>query len=218
MKIITYNQEGEEVGETLLPKEIFDVKFSRDLVHQAVTIQAANRRQVIAHTKTRGEVSGGGKKPWRQKGTGRARAGSSRSPLWRGGGTVFGPNKEKVYKRKINKKTARLALFMVLSSKVKDKELVLLEDLKIENPKTKLMAGIIENLKLKIENFKTGTVLILLPGKDEAIFRAARNIAKTDVIEARNLNALDLLNHKYLLASKASIKTIKETFLKKAMK
>lgn len=202
------------MGETLLPKEIFDVKFSQDLVHQVAIIQAANRRQVIAHTKTRGDVSGGGKKPWKQKGTGKARVGSSRSPLWRGGGTVFGPNKEKIYKRKINKKTARLALFMVLSSKVRDKELIVLEDLKIETPKTKLIAGIIKNLKSKIENFKTGTVLILLPAKEEIIFRAARNIAKTDIMESRNLNALDLLNHKYLLASKASVRAIKETFLK----
>ncbi|MEK9134923.1 MAG: 50S ribosomal protein L4 [Patescibacteria group bacterium] len=216
MKIPVYSQNGEEMGETLLPKEIFDVKFSQDLVHQVAIIQAANRRQVIAHTKTRGDVSGGGKKPWKQKGTGKARVGSSRSPLWRGGGTVFGPNKEKIYKRKINKKTARLALFMVLSSKVRDKELIVLEDLKIETPKTKLMAGIIENLKSKIANFKTGTVLILLPAKEEIIFRAARNIAKTDVMESRNLNALDLLDHKYLLASKASIKAIKNTFLKKS--
>ncbi len=214
MKAVVYNQEGKEVGETLLPKEIFDVKMNHDLVYQASTIQAANRRQVIASTKTRGQVRGGGKKPWKQKGTGRARHGSIRSPLWRGGGTVFGPNKEKVFKRKLNKKTAKLALFMVLSSKVRDKEFILLEDLKIEKPKTKLMAEIIKNLKLKIENFKNGTILIVLPKKEEEILRASRNIAFVDVMEARNLNALDLLNHKYLLTLKESIKALKDTFLK----
>ncbi|MDO8601140.1 MAG: 50S ribosomal protein L4 [bacterium] len=214
MKVPVYSQNGEEMGEALLPKEIFDVKINPDLVYQASVIQAANRRQVIASTKTRGDVRGGGKKPWKQKGTGRARVGSSRSPLWRGGGTVFGPNKEKVFKRKLNKKTAKSALFMVLSSKVRDKEFIFLDDLKIEKPKTKLMAGIIENLKSKIEAFKKGTVLILLPAKEEMIFKASRNIAKIDVMEARNLNALDLLNHKYLLATKESVKAIKDTFLK----
>ena len=214
MKVPVYNQNGETTGEALLPKDIFDVKMNPDLVYQASNIQAANRRQVIASTKTRGDVRGGGKKPWKQKGTGRARVGSSRSPLWRGGGIVFGPNKEKVFKRKLNKKTAKLALFIVLSSKVRDNEFILLDDLKIEKPKTKLMAGIIENLKSKIENFKTGTVLILLPAKDEMIFRSARNIDKIDVMEARNLNALDLLNHKYLLMPKTSVKAIKDTFLK----
>ena len=197
------------MGEALLSKEIFDVKFNADLVHLAVTIQAANRRQVIAHTKTRGEVRGGGKKPWRQKGTGRARAGSIRSPLWRGGGTVFGPTKDKIFKRKINKKTAKKALFMVLSSKVRDKELILLDDLKIEKSKTKLMAGILNKFPVKGKS-----LLIIMPKKEETIFRASRNIEKTDVTEARNLNALDLLNHKYLLAPKESIKAIKDTFLK----
>ena len=107
MKVPLYNQEGKESGQALLPKEIFDVKFNSDLVHQVAVSQAANRRRVIAHTKGRGDVRGGGKKPWRQKGTGRARHGSRRSPIWKGGGVTFGPTKERVFKKDIPKKMRR---------------------------------------------------------------------------------------------------------------
>lgn len=214
MKAIVYNQQGEEVGSTLLPKEIFEVKLNPDLLHQVVVSQEANRRQNIAHTKTRGEVRGGGKKPWRQKGTGKARAGSTRSPLWRGGGIVFGPRKEKVFEKKIPDKMRKKALFMALSEKAKNNLLIVLDDLKIEKAKTKLMAGIIKNLKLKIENFKDGSLMLILPKNDKYLYRAARNISGINVQEARNLNCLDLLSFKYLVMPKESIKAIKETFLK----
>jgi len=207
MKAIVYNQQGKEVDTTLLSKEIFEVSVNPDLLHQVVVAQMANRRKIIAHTKTRGEVRGGGRKPWRQKGTGRARHGSIRSPLWKGGGTVFGPRKEKIYKQKINKKMARLALFMALSSKAKDNELLILEDLKIEKPKTKLMAEILNKLPSKSKS-----VLIALPKKEETILQAVGNIPNIQTIEARNLNALDILSYKYLVMSKESIKVIKETF------
>lgn len=209
MKATVYNQEGKEVSQTLLSKEIFGVELNPDLLHQVVVAQMANRRRVIAHTKTRGEVRGGGRKPWKQKGTGRARHGSIRSPLWKGGGTVFGPRKEKNYKQKINKKMRRSALLMVLSSKAKDNELVILEDLKIEKPKTKLIVEILNKLPVKDK-----TTLIALPEKDENIIKASRNIARIETIEARNLNALDLLNYKYLLMPKEAIKAIETTFLK----
>ncbi len=151
MEIIVYNQEGKEMEKILLPKEIFDVKINHDLIHQVVVSQMANQRKVLAQTKTRGEVSGGGKKPWRQKGTGRARHGSIRSPLWRGGGITFGPRKEKVFKKTIPKKIKRKALLMILTAKAKSNLLILLDKLKLEKAKTKSMAGIIDNLKLKAE-------------------------------------------------------------------
>ena len=213
MKIETYNQSGEKVGQTLLPKEIFDIEINPDLVYQVAVSQMANRRKTIAHTKTREEVSGGGRKPWRQKGTGRARHGSIRSPIWRHGGVVFGPRKEKIFKKEIPKKMRRKALSMVLSAKAKENLLILLDSLKIEKAKTKLMAKIIENLKKKIKDFK-GSLLIALPQKEETIYRAGRNIPDVGIIEARNLNALDLLSFKYLLMPKETIKVIKETFLK----
>ncbi len=213
MKINVYNQEGKEVGQTLLPKEIFDVKMNPDLVYQVVVSQMANRRKVIAHTKNRGEVRGGGKKPWRQKGTGRARHASIRSPLWRHGGITFGPTKEKVFKKQIPKKMKRLALFMALSEKVKNNLLILLDKLKIEQPKTKFTAQVVENLKSKIENFKKGSILIALPELDKNIILAARNLPDVKTIQAKDLNCLDLLSLKYLIMPKDSVKVIKETFL-----
>jgi large subunit ribosomal protein L4 len=214
MLVNIYNQNGEKVGKTELPSEIFGLEINPDLVYQVAVSQMANRRIPIAHTKTRGEVSGGGRKPWRQKGTGRARHGSIRSPIWRHGGVVFGPRKEKIFKKEIPKKMKRKALLMVLSTKAKENLLILLDSLKIEKAKTKLMAELIKNLKLKIENFKEGSILIVIPQKNETIFRAGRNIPDVGIVEARNLNALDLLSFKYLLLPKETIKVIKETFLK----
>jgi len=214
MKVTVYNQEGKEVGQTLLPNEIFGLKVNPDLVHQVVVSQMANRRKVIAHAKGRAEVRGGGRKPWRQKGTGRARVGSIRSPLWRGGGVTFGPTKERVFKKKINKKMRKIAFFMALSAKVKNNLLLILDKLSLEQPKTKSMTKIIENWKLKIKNFKEGSCLIASPRKDENIIRATRNIPNLQTIEARNLNTLDLLSFKYLIMPKETIKVIKETFLK----
>jgi len=210
MKVTVYNQEGKEVGTTLLPKEIFDIKVNPDLVHQVVVSQMANRRKVIAHAKGRTEVRGGGRKPWRQKGTGRARAGSIRSPLWRGGGVTFGPTKERVFKKKINKKMRKIAFFMALSAKAKNNSLLILDKLSLPEAKTKLMTKILGKLP-----FKKGSCLIVLPQADKMIIRVTRNIPNAQTIEARNLNALDLLSFKYLIMPKETIKVIKETFLKK---
>ena len=209
MKYIVYNQEGKETVQTILPKEIFDVKLNPDLVHQVVVSQMANRRRVIAHTKGRGEVRGGGKKPWRQKGTGRARHGSIRSPLWPGGGVTFGPTKEKIFKKEIPQKMKRLALFMALSDKAKNNLLILLDELKLEKPKTKSMAEILKGLPLK-----EGSNLIALPNLDKNIILSVRNIKNAETIQARDLNALDLFSFKYLVMPKESVKVIKETFLK----
>ncbi|KPJ71516.1 hypothetical protein AMJ50_01855 [Parcubacteria bacterium DG_74_3] len=209
MKYSIYNQEGKKTGEILLAKEIFGVEVNSDLIHQVVTSQMANRRKVIAHTKDRGEVSGGGRKPWRQKGTGRARHGSIRSPLWRGGGITFGPTKERVFKKKIPRKMKRKALFMVLTTKAQNKLLLILDKLETAKPKTKEMAKIIKNLK-----FKQGSVLLALPRLNKNIILATRNLPQVETIEARNLNALDLLSFKYLIMPQETIKVIKETFIR----
>ncbi len=191
-----------------MPPEIFDVKINPDLIQQAVITQRANARQILAHVKDRSEVRGGGKKPWRQKGTGQARHGSIRSPLWKGGGVTFGPRKERIFKKKINKKMKRKALFMVLTSKVKDNELILLDKLELKEPKTKLMTEVLKNIFK--ENNKS--VLVVIPKKDENIIRAIRNIPKTKILRADSLNVLDLLSFKYLLMPENAIKVIEKTY------
>lgn len=192
-----------------LPKEIFEVPMNADLVHQVLISQTANKRQVSAHTKDRGEVRGGGRKPWRQKGTGRARVGSIRSPLWKGGGVTGGPRNEKVYEKAIPTKMRRKALFMVLSEKAKNNLVVVLDTLEMETAKTKAMAAMMEKLPLA-----KASRLVTTLNSDKKINLATRNIKKTGVLEARNLNVADLLNYKYLLISKEGIKNIQETFIK----
>ena len=208
MKVSVFDKEGKEMVQTVLPKEVFGLEMNSDLVHQVAVAQSANRRQVIAHTKDRGNVRGGGKKPWRQKGTGRARHGSRRSPLWRGGGTTFGPTKERNFKEIISRKMRRKALFMVLSAKAKDNSLFVLDDLMVESPKTKLIAGILNKLPIK------GSCLIILPKRDEKLERAAANLKNTGIIGAKDLNVMDLLSYKYAVLPKEGIKVIKETFAK----
>jgi len=207
MKIPVYNQEGKELEAITLPKEIFDVKFSADLVHQVSVALAGNGRQVSAHSKFRSEVSGGGKKPWRQKGTGRARHGSTRSPIWKGGGVTHGPRTERIFGGEIPKKMRRKALFMVLSEKAKNKFLIVLDKIELEKGKTKEMASSLQKLACKNES-----TLIAMANHDKKVFMSARNIKKTSIEDARNLNVLELLNHKYLLITKDSIKTIEDTF------
>lgn len=208
MLVKYYDQQGKELGQTRLPAEVFGVEMNSDLVHQVAVSQMANRRHVLANTKGRGEVSGGGRKPWRQKGTGRARHGSTRSPIWRHGGVTFGPTKERVFKQKINKKIKRKALLMVLTQKVKNNFMILLDRLEISQPKTKLMAELLVKMPMK------GSCLIALPSVDKNTILAARNISKIKTVQARDLNVLDLLNFKYLLMPKDSIKVIQDTFAK----
>lgn len=213
MKYSVYNQKGEIIEKTELPSDIFEVEFNPDLVWQIANCQMANQRKPIAHTKTREEVSGSGRKIWSQKGLGRARHGDIRAPIFRKGGVAFGPRKEKTFKRKISKKMKRKAILMVLSQKAKDNELILLDDLKIELAKTKLMARIIENLKSRIKNLK-GRILIAIPKYDKNLILATRNIENVKILEVRNLNCLDLLNYKFLLMPKDSIKVIEKIFSK----
>ena len=204
---VVYNQKGEKVGKIELPVGIFDIKMNNDLVHQVIVSQMANRRQVSAHTKDRGAVSGGGKKPWRQKGTGRARHGSNRSPIWKGGGVTFGPTKDRNFKEKIPAKMRRKALFAVLSSKADNNEMIILDSLEISKPKTKLAKEILKNMPVEKKS-----CLFAFEEKNENFFKAIRNIPKIQGLEARNLNVLDILSSKYFLLSKEAINTIEKTF------
>lgn len=212
MKADVYNQEGKKTGNLELRKEFFGLPWNADLVHQVVVSMQANRRTNVAHAKTRAEVSGGGKKPWRQKGTGRARHGSTRSPIWVGGGVAHGPNKEKDYSRKINKKMKKKAFYVALSQKLRDGEILILDDLKISQPKTK-EANLIMNSLASVEGFeklktkKKNTALLLVAKREAETQRAFRNLPGVLIDEARNLNSLQTLTYKYLIFLKESLKT-----------
>ncbi|TSC66839.1 MAG: large subunit ribosomal protein L4 [Parcubacteria group bacterium Gr01-1014_73] len=205
MESIIYNQAGQEVGKMKLPEEVFDVPWNPDLVHQVVSSMIESARKPYAHTKTRGEVRGGGKKPWQQKGTGRARHGSIRSPLWSGGGVAHGPrqNEENFY-RKVNKKMKAAALRAIFSAKARDGEILLVEDIVLKEPKTQEAKMVVSALA-KIKGFagllakKTNAALIVLPAKDEKISRAFSNFSNLAVMEARNLNPVVLLNYRSLV-------------------
>jgi len=203
--IITYNMQGKKVGEMALP-EIFSIQIKPHLVHKAVLWQLKKSKISTAHTKTRGERRGGGIKPWRQKGTGRARVGSIRSPIWRKGGVVFGPGPEKKFAIKMPKKEKRLALFSVLSDKVSEGKLMILNNLKLTEIKTKKMEEILSKLKI------LGTILLVLDKNDKKIQKSVRNLPYLKQILAQNLNILDLLNFEYLLTTKEGIKKIQEVF------
>src|SRR3989344_3036262 len=205
MEYPLYNQNADKVGSVSLPDNVFGLPMNADLLHQVVISQASNKRQNIAHTKERGDVRGGGKKPWKQKGTGRARHGSIRSPIWKGGGVTFGPRNERNFNKKINKKMARKALLVALSSKARDKELIILDGLNFENWKTKEMATVVN----KISNLfpsKQGSLLLVTDKKmGDTVVRVTRNLPKVDVVEAKDLNALDVIARKNLLILKEAV-------------
>lgn len=204
MEAKIYNQEGKEKGKIDLPEKLFGLPWNGDLVHQVMTSMLSNSRSPIAHTKDRSEVRGGGKKPWRQKGTGRARHGSSRSPIWVGGGVTHGPRSDKNFSRKINKKMKAKALFTILSQKLRDGEVLFAESVSFDKPKTKEAQAYLNSLA-KIAGYeklvyKTGKRAILaLPAKDENVEKSFRNIKSSSLMEVANLNPLDLLNYKYLV-------------------
>ncbi len=204
MKISVYNKEGDQKKE--IPFDFLPSDINPELVYQVVTCQESNRRQNSAHSKDRSEKRGGGRKPWRQKGTGRARHGSRRSPIWRGGGVTFGPRNERNYKKKINKKEKRKALSMTLFGKAKEDLITVIDKLELKNPKTKELSF------LKDLPCGDGSVLIATSEVDQKLLLAARNIPEVAVMEARNLTALDLLSYKYLLIPEDAVKVIKETF------
>lgn len=207
MKQAVLNTKGEKTGELDLSKKFFDVTWNPDLVHQVVMIQQGNQRQVSANVKDRGEVRGGGRKPWRQKGTGRARHGSIRSPIWKGGGVTHGPTAERNYKRKINVKMRRSALFTALSEKFRQKQVIILDSLSMENAKTKELAVLLGNLPLD----KKSTLLVL-PAMESKIIRAAQNIPHVKTVQARELSVLHLTQVAFVVLPKESLKILEKTF------
>ena len=199
-----YDQKGGEAGMINLPAKVFGASWRADLVHQVVEGMRSNKRAGTADTKGRGEVRGGGKKPWKQKGTGRARHGSTRSPIWVGGGVTHGPLSEKNYKRKISKKMRAQALFSVLSKKLKDNEILFVDSLALSKIKTKDAVSVMKNLA-KASGFKPlaeskkARVLTALSGRDEKAEKSFRNLPQLEIVFLKNLNPMDVLNHKYLL-------------------
>lgn len=216
MKTKVYNFGGEVVDEIDLPEDIFGLKVNQSLIHQVLRWYMMNNYHPYAHTKTRAEVSGGGKKPWRQKGTGRARHGSIRSPIWVGGGVTFGPRAEKKREIKINKKMKRKAILMALSSKLKESFLKVIDNIEPQSYKTKELEKFFSKfLQPRKTKKKKETGLLVIESNRPEIFRSVRNLPYADVIEARNLNLWEILNHKYLFLSKEAIEVIKQTFLQR---
>lgn len=199
-----YNQAGKEVETVKLPESIFAVPWKADLVHQVVVSLMSNKRTNLAHTKDRSEVSGGGKKPWQQKGLGRARHGSTRSPIWVKGGVAHGPRNDKNYARKVNKKMKAKALFTIISKKFRDGEVFFLDTLNLKAPKANEALGVLKNLsKIKGgEMFlakKNNSTYITVEKKDVNLDRGFRNFGNINLDELRNINPLDVLNYRYLV-------------------
>jgi len=204
MKSKIYNQDGKEVEIATLPETVFNAPWNADLVHQVVVSMQANARTPVAHAKTRAEVRGGGIKPWRQKGTGRARHGSIRSPIWVGGGVTHGPRNDKNYSRKINKKMKTKALFSILSKKMADGEVLLVDAFSFTEPKTSEAKKVISALST-IKGFsgvsarKKNAAYLALSKKDDKTLKSFRNFKNIKVDAARNLNPVDVLSYKYLI-------------------
>jgi len=207
-----YNLKNEKVGTMELPARVFGAKWSVSLVKQVLDAQLANARSPWAHAKDRSEVAGSGKKPWRQKGTGRARHGSRRSPIWVGGGKAHGPRNERDYSQKVNKKMKRAALFAVLSKKAKEGELKVLENLELEAPKTKVLASALFQMLNMKKGAKKYDVLLVSEGGNKGLFRASSNLGKAKALDAASLNIYDIMNHKNLFMDKAAVGTIEKHY------
>ena len=201
-----YSHEGAEVGNISLPEAVFGVAWNADLVHEVVIGMQANARESTAHTKGRGDVRGGGKKPWKQKGTGRARHGSSRSPMWVCGGVSHGPRNEKDYSVKINKKVRAKALAVVLSKKFVDAEVIFVDSLSITEPKTAKGKLVLNALakgtgQTSLATKRKNTALVVLPNRSEAIEKSFRNFGNIEVMQAKDINPVDLLTYKYVVVA-----------------
>ena len=204
-KINLYNMQGEQKGELEIAESIFGIEPHEDLLHRVVVMQLANKRQGTQKAKTRAEVRGGGRKPYRQKGTGRARQGSIRSPLWVGGGVSFAPT-PRSYRTRMNKKMRRLALKSALSSCVIEEKIKAVDKLELPEIKTKQMVELLKNLQL------SNNTLVILPEKDRVVEKSAANIPGLQVEYVNTLNVYDLLKHENVLATEASIRKIEEVY------
>ena len=202
-----YSHEGTEVGKISLPEAVFGVKWNADLVHEVVVGMQANARESTAHTKDRSEVRGGGRKPYKQKHTGRARQGSIRAPHFKGGGVTFGPRNVRNFVKDMPKKQRRLALFSALSEKARNNEIIALEDYKTERPRTKDFAAMLKKLPIK------RNVLVIIPEKDPSIQKSSKNIAFAKTILASYANIHDLQKYGSILLLKKTVEKMKETFL-----
>ena len=198
------NMEGKEVGSMELNDAVFGVEINEHLVHQAVVLQLANNRQGTQKAKTRSEVSGGGRKPWRQKGTGHARQGSTRAPQWTGGGVVFAPV-PRDYSFKMNKKEKRAALKYVLTSKVQENKFIVLDELKLAEVKTKEMKKVLDNLKVN-------NALVIIGDDSENVALSARNIAGVQTASVNTINVFDMLKYNTIIATKSSVASIEEVY------
>ncbi|MDI6734065.1 MAG: 50S ribosomal protein L4 [Patescibacteria group bacterium] len=200
MKADVFNQKNHKVDTIEISDRIFNAEWNPELVHQVYVAQMSSARKPLAHTKDRSDVAGGGKKPWRQKHTGRSRHSSIRSPLWAGGGVTFGPTKERIFYKKVNKKMKKGAIFSLLSRKLVDDEIRFIDDLNIENNKTK-------NVVLIMKSFfkKSTSALFIVEKNNKNIFMAARNIPRVKVLNADSLNIVDCLVYKHIFFDKAAV-------------
>lgn len=225
MESLIYNQKGEEVGKIKLPETVFGLPKNDDLIHQVVVSMRSNIRTPVAHTKGRGDVRGGGKKPWQQKGTGRARHGSIRSPLWRGGGVTHGPIKDKNYERKVNKKMKAKALYTILSQKMRDNEILFVDNFSFVKPKTQEAIISMKSLS-KISEFKNliskknNATYLALEKRDLNTKKSFANLSNVKVDDVKNLNPMDVMNYKYLIIERPeeAIKFIQNKLEKKVSK
>ncbi len=208
MKVDVKDLAGKVVETLELKSKVFDVDINENLLHQVYVARYANQRHSKAHTKTRGEIQGSTKKPWKQKGTGRARTGDVKNPIWRSGGTVFGPRNNRNYSQKINKKEARLATVMALVSKIKEDQLVVVKDYNLKEVKTGLMAKVVDKLKL------AGKTLMVFDKDGKKYMRASQNLPQISNLDVEKLNVLDILNNKYIVVSEAGMKFLDKKYSK----
>jgi len=215
MQVKVYNQKGKETGSIALPDAVFGAPKNENLLHQVAVSMQSNMRAGTAHTKDRSDVAGGGRKPWRQKGTGRARHGSIRSPIWKGGGVTHGPRSEKDYGKKINKKMRAKALYTALSQKLRDGEIFFIDSISLSEPKTKLALNVLADLSnipgaKEVGSRRKNTLYLALGEKNENTSRGFRNFGNVEIGGVRNLNVLDVLNNKYVIIAnpEESVKTL----------
>lgn len=204
-EVAMYNTDGKEVGNIALPDELFGAEIDEDAMHKVVNLQLASRRRGTASTKHRGEVRGGGRKPWRQKGTGRARHGTIRSPLWVGGAVTFGP-KPRDYSFKIPKKVKKRALRSALTAKLRDGEVLVIDEFNLEEPKTKRVVNLLNNLSIEEK------AMLVTNGSNLNVYKSVRNIPGVSSIEAQNLNVYDILNYDYLVITREAVDRMEEVF------